>query len=88
MASLMNFDKLMEYISRLDIKYFEPLDYHINSVLQETMDADDYYDNGSKDISTSAILEEITDKVSPHTSDVMISNALEFCITNDYLCLY
>lgn len=48
------------------------------------MDADDYYDNGPKVISTPEILEDITDKVDVNTSDVMHSSALEFCVTNDY----
>jgi hypothetical protein len=80
----MNFDKLMEYISRLDIKYFEPLDYNINSHLQEAMDTEGYYDNDPQNISTFEILDEITDKVSSDTADVMLSSALEFCITNEY----
>lgn len=80
----MHFDKLMEHISKIDIEYFAPLDSYINSFLQEIMDMDDYYDNGPKNISTTEILEDITNKVSEPTASVMLSCALEFCITNDY----
>jgi len=80
----MHLDKLLEYTSKIDIKYFTALDSYINSFLQEIMDADDYYDNGPKVISTPEILEDITDTVDVNTSDVMFSSALEFCVTNDY----
>ena len=80
----MHFNKLMGYIAKLDIKYFAPLNSYINSFLQEIMDADSYYDNGSREISTSEILNDITHIVDASTADVMLSSALEFCITNDY----
>jgi len=80
----MNLDKLMAYISKIDIRYYTAIDSYINSFLQEIMDAEDYYDNGPKDISTPEILEDIEEKVDIHTSNVMCASALEFCITNDY----
>ena len=61
----MHFDKLMEHILKIDIEYFAPLDSYINSFLQEIMDMDDYYDNGPKNISTTEILEDITNKNLP-----------------------
>lgn len=80
----MHINKLMEHIAKIDIKYFVPIESFINSFLQEIMDAESYYDNGPKNISTPEILEEITDNVDTYTSDVMLACAIEFCITNDY----
>lgn len=80
----MHFDKLMDYIAKLDIKYFEPLNHYVNSLLQEIMDANGYYDNGPKDIAISEILDNITKTTDTLTADIMLSFALEFCITNDY----
>lgn len=80
----MNIDQIMQCISNLEEEYQDLIAYTINSLLQEITDPQEFYESGEKEISTDELLTNIADITSEHLSEMLMTCAIEFCITNIY----
>lgn len=81
----MHIEKLVNCIKKVDYEYYKLINQAIDSFLQEAMDHEKFYKNEQLNIPTEQLLEDIKGTTSEFIADMIITCAVEFCVTNYYL---
>ena len=81
----MNIRKLWFLVEQLEPDYCYLMDEVMSCFLQETIDSESFNNNGERNMSCEAILNEIKNDLNEDLTIIAQNCALEFCLTNEYL---